>query len=201
MAAEQLLSESADLLQQGAHDSARWLASFSYNGLGSLALVPRAEVSAAAEQFELSRRLAQQSGNLGSEMQALVFMAGLALLDGRRDDARRLLLDSVPLVEQQPYYEGNGYCLEIAAAYGVADGQAAAAARALGLAKTLRELIGAKVWALLEEASVAIHARVREALGDEAYDVAFHEGAQADPRAAAAAVLGLLGATSTRGLG
>ncbi len=190
-AAERLLTESADLLQQGANDGARWLEAFSHNGLGSLTLL-RGELGEAGQHFASSRRLAEQSGNVGAQMQALVFMAMVALVEDRRGDARRLLLDAVPLVEQQPYYEGNGYCLEVAAAYGVSGGRAEAAAVALGMAKALRDLIGAAVWALLESASQAVHLSIREALGDEAYEAAFAEGLQADPRTAAAAVLALL---------
>jgi hypothetical protein len=189
--AERLLAESVELLRQGANDGARWLESFSHNGLGSLKLL-RGEPTEAGAEFELSRQLAERSGNIGSHMQALVFMAGLALGGGSRDEARRLLHDSVPLVNQQPYYEGNAYCLEVAAMYGVTGGRAADAARALGLAKALRTLIGAIVWPLLAAFSDGIHAMVREALGDEAFEAAFAEGLATDPRTAGSLVLTLL---------
>ena len=191
-AAERLLTESADLLQQGANDGARWLEAFAHNGLGSLTLL-RGELGGGGQEFESSRRLAEQSATSARRCRRWCSWPGRALVEGRRDDARRLLLDAVPLVEQQPYYEGNAYCLEVAAAYGAGRRHAAeAAAGRSGMARALRDLIGATVWALLESASEAVHPSVREALGDEAYEAAFAEGLRADPRTAAAAVLALL---------
>ena len=96
------------------------------------------------------------------------------------------------LVETQPFYEGNAYCLEVAAAYALGGGNAIGAARALGQARALRELIGARVWALLEELSGLVHAGVREELGDDAFDAALARGGDEDPRTAAATVRALL---------
>ena len=189
---ERLLGESVERLEKATDDSARWIEAFAHNGLGSLKLL-RGDGRGAALEFEISRRMAEESGNLGAQMQALVFMAGLALVDGRVDEARVLLRDGADLVEQQPYYEGNGYCLEVAASYALGSGRASGAARALGQASALRELIGARVWALMEQMSELVHAGVRDALGDEAFDAAFAEGRAADPRTAAASVRALVG--------
>lgn len=190
-ASERLLQESVDRLQSGHDDSARWIEAFAHNGLGSLRVV-RGDPEGAVVEFELSRRMAEGSGNVGALMQALVFIAGLALFAGRTDEARRLLLDASDLVEQQPFYEGNAYCLEVAASYALGFGNAAGAARALGQARSLRELIGARVWALLEEMSTLVHAGVREALGAGAFAAAYAEGRAADLRTAAVTVRELL---------
>jgi ATP/maltotriose-dependent transcriptional regulator MalT len=191
-ASERLLNESVDRLQKENDDSARWIEAFAHNGLGSLKLL-RGDAQTAAQEFEASRRMAEDSGNLGAQMQALVFTAGLALLDGRVDEARSLLRDAADLVEQQPYYEGNGYCLEVAASYALGAGEAMGAARALGQASALRELIGARVWALMEQMSELVHSGVRAALGDEGFEAAFVEGRAADPRTSAATVRALVG--------
>ena len=190
--AERLLRESEDLLQQAANGRGRWIGAFATSGLGSLRLL-RGDPVTAERWFEASRRLAESSGNVGAHMQALAFLAGVAIDDGRLDEARQLLLAVIPLIEQQPYYEGCAYCLEAAASYGVAvRGAELAAARALGLARALRDLIGARVWPLVESSSSAIHAAVREALGDAAFDAAFADGLGIDPGTSAAAVRGLL---------
>lgn len=188
---ERLLAESVARLQESGDEGARWIEAFAHNGLGSLNLL-RGRVGEAVVEFETSRRMAEESGNLGAQMQALVFIAGLALADGHPDEARSRLLEASYLVEQQPFYEGNGYCLEVSASYAMGLGHADAAARALGRARGLRELIGARVWALMEEMSAVVHARVADALGDEAFGAAFAEGREADPRTAAAAVRDLL---------
>lgn len=192
-AAERLLSESVERLRKGSDNSARWIEAFAHNGLGSLRLV-RGDAPDAVLEFETSRRMAEDSGNIGARMQALVFMGGLALVDGRVDEARKLLLDAAELVEQQPFYEGNAYCLEVAASYALVSGRADGAARALGQASALRELIGARVWALMEQMSELVHTGVREALGDEAFESAFAGGRAADPRTAAATVRAVVGA-------
>ena len=60
--------------------------------------------------------------------------------------------------------------------------------------RALRDLIGARVWALLEEMSGLVHTEVPEALGDTEFEAAFAEGREADPRTAATTVRALLGA-------
>ncbi len=191
--AERLLAESVVRLQAGPDVSTRWIEAFAHNGLGSLRLL-RGDAPSAVAEFEASRRMAADSGNLGAQMQAMVFTAGVSLFDGRTDEARTLLLEACDLVEQQPFYEGNAYCMEVAAAYALGAGDASGAARALGQARALREMIGARVWALLEQMSELVHTGVREVLGDVAFDVAFGQGRAADPRTAAGTVRDLLGA-------
>ena len=191
-AAHRLLGESAARLHDLDDDSTRWIEAFAHNGLGSLALV-RGNAQGAVLEFEASRRLAAESGNIGAQMQALVFMAGVHLFEGRADEARSMLLPASDLVEQQPFYEGNAYCLEVTAAYALGRQDPRGAARALGQARALRELIGARVWALLEGMSELVHASVRDALGDEAFERAFAEGLAADPRTAAVTIRSLLG--------
>jgi hypothetical protein len=88
--------------------------------------------------------------NHGAE-EALAFTAYARLTQGDVDEERRLQQDAVLLLEQQPYYEGNAYALEVAAAHALHAGAAVGAPRTLGLARGLRE---------------RIHTTVRDALGD-----------------------------------
>jgi predicted ATPase len=190
--AEQLLIESDELLQEAANGRGQWIGAFATNGLGSLNK-SRGDAEQAQRWFERSRLLAESSGNVGAHIQALAYMADLAVAGGRQNEAHHLLQRAVPLLEQQPYYEGNGYCLESAAAYAtVTRGPSPAAARALGMAKALRDLTGARVWPLLEESSREVHTLVRASLDDEAFDVAFAQGLATDPAESAAAVRELI---------
>ena len=183
--AQRLLTEGAELLERSTNDGALWFEAFARSALGSLHLT-RGELDEAIAEYETSRQHAVATGNVGAHMQALVYTAYALLIQGHPDEARRLLLAAVPLVEQQPYYEGNAYALEVAAAQGLHAGSAVEAARALGLAQALRDLIGALVWPLTRSMVDAIHDAVRESLGDEAYEAAFAEGLRSDPSTSAA---------------
>jgi hypothetical protein len=77
----------------------------------------RGDVAGAIRKLTRSRELGHESGNVGAEMQALVFEAGLHLASGRHDQARELLESACDLVELQPFYEGNAYCLEAVASH------------------------------------------------------------------------------------
>jgi hypothetical protein len=96
-------------------------------------------------------------------MQALVFEAGLHVVAGRHGQARELLEAACDVVELRPFYEGNAYFLEAGASYVATIGHVSEAARLLGLAKALRDLVGAHIWALLDPMSARIHDTVRSA--------------------------------------
>jgi hypothetical protein len=171
-----------------------WVAAYTHNGFGEL-LAARGDVAGAIRELTRSRELGHESGNVGAEMQALVFEAGLQLTSSRHDQARELLESACDLVELQPFYEGNAYCLEVVAAYVAGGGYASEAARLLGLARALRDLVGARIWALLDPMSGRIHETVRSALDGPTFDAAYAEGKALDPHTGAMrcrAALGLL---------
>jgi ATP/maltotriose-dependent transcriptional regulator MalT len=161
---------------------------FAHNGLGSLELA-RGDVAAASQQFHESEHLAKTSGNLSAEVQSLTLTASIALHQGSIDKAGDLLRATVPLIEQQPFYEGNAYCLETAARYALAHERPSIAAEALGLATALRDLTGASTWAMLQRQSEAVLESVRDAMGEQAFTAAFNKGRSADPRASARMVM------------
>ena len=146
----------------------------------------RAVIVRAIRELTRSREIGHESGNVGAEMQVLVFEAGLHLASERHDQARELLQSACGLVELQPFYEGNAYCLEAVAAYVAGFGYASEAALLLGLASALRDLVGARIWALLDPMSARIHDTVRSALDGTSFDAAFAEGRTLDPHTGAA---------------
>jgi predicted ATPase len=193
---ERELRRSLELLESRPGGGEGWVAAYVHNGFGEL-LAVRSDVAGAIRELSRSRELGQESGNVGAEMQALVFEAGLHLASGRHDQARELLEAACDLVELQPFYEGNAYCLEAVAACVAGGGYASEAARLLGLAKALRDLVGARIWALLDPMTARIHDTVRSALDGPSFDAALAEGKALDPHTSAMrcrAALGLLDA-------
>jgi tetratricopeptide (TPR) repeat protein len=181
---ERELRRSVELLENATGSPAGWLAAYAHNGLGSL-LTLRGDVDAAIGEFAMSRELGHHSGNINAEMQALVFEACLRLEAGRADLARDLLGPACDLVELRPFYEGNAYCLEAVAGYAAAGGNVTDGARLLGLARALRDVLGARIWAALEPTSRRIHDVVRSASDLSSFDAAYAEGRTLDPRTTA----------------
>jgi predicted ATPase len=194
---ERELRRSLELLESRPGGGGGWAAAFVHNGFGEL-LAVRGDIAGAIRELTRSRELGHESGNVGAEMQALVFEAGLDLTSERQDQARELLESACDLVELQPFYEGNAYCLEAVAAYVAGCGYASEAARLLGLARALRDLVGAHIWALLDPTSARIHDTVRSALDGPSFDAAFAEGRTLDPHTGAAQCRAALGLTIAR---
>jgi hypothetical protein len=182
---ERKLRRSLELLESRPGGGEGWVAAYTHNGLGEL-LAARGDVAGAIRELTRSRELGHESGNVGAEMQALVFEADLHLVSGRDGQARELLESACDLVELQPFYEGNAYFLEAVAACVAGVGHASEAARLLGLAKALRDLVGARIWALLDPMSARIHDTVRSASDGLSFDAAFAEGRTLDPGTSAA---------------
>jgi predicted ATPase len=189
---ERELRRSLELLESRPGYGEGWLAAYVHNGLGQL-LALRGDLNGAIGELTRSLELGRHSGNVGAEMQALVFEAYLQLTSGRRDRARELLAPACDLVEQQPFYEGNAYCLEAVAAYTADGGHPDEAARLLGLARALRELVGARIWGLLDSMSAHIHDMVRSVSNRPSFDAAVAEGRALDPQTGAARCRAALG--------
>jgi predicted ATPase len=183
-ACERELRRSLELADSWPGGALSWVAAYTHNGFGQF-LAVSSDIDGAIAELTKSRELGHQAGNVGAEMQALVFEANLHLASGRRDRTRELLESACDLVELQPFYEGNAYCLEAVAAYVAGGGYATEAARLLGLARALRDLLRARVWDLLP-ISGRIHDTVRSASDGPSFDAAFAEGRTLDPRTSAA---------------
>jgi hypothetical protein len=114
-----------------------------------------------------------------------VFEAYLELTSARRDRAGELLAPACDLVELQPFYEGNAYCIEVVAAYIAGGGYPSEAARLLGLARALRDLVGARIWGLLDSMSAHIHELVGSVSDGPSFEAAVAEGRTLDPQTGA----------------
>jgi predicted ATPase len=192
---EHELRRSLELFRSLRGSNAGWYEGFAHTGLGSL-LALRGDVESAIGEFAEARRAGSDYGNIGAEMQGLVFEADMHMAAGHPDRARPLLASACDLVEVQPFFEGNAYCLEIVAAYATESGNSSDAAQLLGLASALRDLLGARIWALLAPTCARIYDRARSAAGSRAFDAAFAEGKTLDPATSAARCRALLGPPS-----
>ena len=88
---------------------------------------------------------------------------------GRGDRRSGTLLAAADIVERYPFCEANAYCVEVAGAVALQAGDAAAAARALGMGEALRDVVGAGVWPLLAMVRAGIEQGVRNALDEDIF--------------------------------
>jgi hypothetical protein len=193
---ERELSRSLDLFESQRFNGASWYEGFARSGLGWV-LRHRDDVDGAIREFALAREVGRASGNVGSEVQGLVFEADMHLVAGRRERARELLVSTCDLIEAQPFFEGNAYCLETVAAYAAEGGNPSDAARLLGMAAALRDMLGAHIWALLRDRCAQIEAQVRAGCAVDDFDAFYTAGRNLDPRSAAALCRVLLGPAGT----
>jgi predicted ATPase len=145
-----------------------WIEAFAHNGLGSLYAL-RGDVAGWRREMQRSGDLGRQYGNVGAQLQSLVFQAAGLVPAGQTDEAKGLLREAADLVQRYPFYEANAYCVEVAGLVALQEGDAPAAARALGMADALREVVGARVWPLLAMLRAGIEQSVRSALDEDAY--------------------------------
>ena len=193
---ESTLQGAVALLRDSASPGAKWLEGFARNGIGS-SMMARGADDDAIREFSESRVLSREQGNVAAEMLALVYLAGMRLTCGLPDESVSLLVEATELMEAEPYYEGNAYCLEVAAAFAVTKDNLIGATEALGLAQTLREVSGARVWALIARMSQDVREAAGAELAPEVFAAAYASGRAMDPRAAGEIVRALVAGPTT----
>ena len=177
---ERELNKSVELLGSREGTGASWLEAFAHSAVGAV-LALRGDEAGAVDELRTARLMAHDRGNNNAEMQSLVFEANLHLAAGRLEEARELLDPACDLVARRPFFEGNGYCIEAVAAYATAVGNAVDGARLLGLVSAMRDMLGARIWAVLESTSQRVHDAVRAEIDAATFDAAFAEGRALDP--------------------
>jgi ATP/maltotriose-dependent transcriptional regulator MalT len=86
---ERELRRALELVESWPGGGLDWAAAYTHNGIGQL-LAVRGDIDGAIGEFTRSQELGHQAGNVGAQMQSLVFEANLHLMSGRRDRAREL---------------------------------------------------------------------------------------------------------------
>jgi predicted ATPase len=188
------LHGSVELLGSRDGGRASWLEAFAHTAVGAV-MALQGDETGALEELRTARTLAHERGNISAEMQSLVFEADVHLAVGRLAEARELLEPACDLVARRPFFEGNGYCIEAVAACADAAGEPVEAARLLGLASALRDMLGARIWPVLEPTSRRTHDAVRAGLDAATFDAAFAEGQLLDPGTSGSLCRQVLGTT------
>ncbi|MEV3858816.1 NB-ARC domain-containing protein [Streptomyces sp. NPDC050095] len=162
-------------------------AMLSVPGLGSLSVGSHARIAMGMAEEALHgldemRRVCDESGESWMRAWGDSIRAQAELALGRVQDAERSAQASLRVKHRMHDSFGSGMCLEAIAQCAIAEGEAERAARLLGLAHQLwdtlgRPQVGIPTWVAAHEDCVG---RTREALGESAYDRAFHTGYQTD---------------------
>lgn len=174
--------EEALVLGVRAGDSGVWLRSLTHVWLGTVLLL-ESDHEGAAEEIERGLALARSRGDRLSTYVALYNLSVLAIAAGDHPRARERLDEGIRLSQETQDRANLAYFLEALAVVDSADGHPRQVARLLGAVHSLRQAVGANVYAyyrpddaLRESAEVA----ARSALGSEAFETAFAEGGTLD---------------------
>ena len=135
-----------------------------------------------------ARDLAERPGGAWLGAGARVQMGILAVLRGRRDEARALLDEALDLslaCRSTPFVT---LCLAGYAQLAFAEGDPEQAARLEGAAEDLRRRVGLSAWPALRRLEADLVARVRQRLGGSQFDQAFSAGSRLTQRQAVAIV-------------
>jgi predicted ATPase/DNA-binding XRE family transcriptional regulator len=175
--AEQRFREALDVgLEAG--ESGIWLRSLVHVWLGTVLLL-RAENAAAVEQTEHGLELARRRGDRLSNYMALYTLAQAAIDAGELSRARRYIEEGLNLSEQTRDMANVAYFLDALAVVESADERAHRVGTLLGAARSLRETVGANVYAYYqpdESRRSKAEDDARVLLGDHAYDEAVRAG-------------------------
>jgi predicted ATPase/transcriptional regulator with XRE-family HTH domain len=161
-----------------AGDAGIWMRSLVHVWLGTLLLL-QSDPTGAVLEIKRGLELARGRGDRLSTYVALYNLSQAAIAVGDYMRAREHLEEGIELSGQTQDRANLAYFLETLAAVEAADGEARRVAGLLGAATSLREKVGADVYAYYlpdESLRTAAEDGARRALGDDAYDEAMQAG-------------------------
>ena len=167
-----------------------WMSSLVHVWLGTV-LMLEGDHRAAVVEIERGLALAQERGDRLTTYVALYNLSQAAIATGDHAGARRLLVEGIALSEQTRDLANLAYFLETLAVVESHDGRHRRVAMLLGAARSLRDTVGANVYAYYvpdETLRAAAEEAARAALG-EAYDEAMSAGRGMDASGAIAFAL------------
>jgi predicted ATPase len=133
------------------------------------------ELDAARQLLEDLARRARAADDERNEAAALGQLGQVAIMQGRYDDARGLLIESLSISRDLGDVTMGARDLRRLARVFAETGRAATAARVLAASEVMREEAGQREgW--IADVNEAIIARIREALDDDAFEQAWAEG-------------------------
>jgi predicted ATPase/class 3 adenylate cyclase len=180
-----LRKASASLDGFGGQDAPFWTASAGIT-LGSLETAVGRYDDALHHLTEV-RDLGERSGNAWFAAMSRVFLATLALVRGRPQEARGLLDAALGPSLAAHSTRGVTLCLAAFARWALVAGDPERAALVAGAAEGLRRRAGLRAWPLLRPGEAEVVAQVRQTLGADRFDQAFAAGTRLTQQEAVAA--------------
>jgi len=141
-----------------------------------------------AEHLALMGELADRFGYTWLTASARVQLGGLAIVQGRLDQARELLDEALDLSLASRIIRNVTLCLAAFAQLTFAEGDPERAALLAGAAQGLRSRAGFSTWPMLRRSEAELAAQIRQALGDDRFGQAFAAGTALSQQEAVAAV-------------
>jgi predicted ATPase/class 3 adenylate cyclase len=142
----------------------------------------------ALHHLRLMQELADRFDYAWLTASSRVLLGTLAVVQGRLDDARKLLDDALDLSLAIRSIRNVTLCLDAFARLSVAEGDPERAARLAGAAEGLRDRAGFSTWPALRRGEAQLAAEIRQTLGDERFGHAFAAGARLTQHEAVAAI-------------
>jgi tetratricopeptide (TPR) repeat protein len=133
------------------------------------------------------RDLTKQFGDAWPAAYSWVYLATLALVRGRSEEAKALLDEALGLSLAGQSTRSVTLCLTAFAQWALAAGDPEWAALLAGAAEGLRRRAGVRAWAIQRQGEAELVAQARQALGAGRFDQVFAAGARLTQRAAVAA--------------
>ena len=134
------------------------------------------------------RDLGERFDNPGLGAWSRVQLGTLAVAQGRRDDARTLLIQGLELSLAAHSTRSVTLCIVAFAQLALLEGEPERAGLLAGAANGLRRRAALAAWPLLQQGEALLVAQVREALGPDRFDDVFAAGGQLDQQEAVAAI-------------
>jgi hypothetical protein len=189
-----LREASASLDELRGQDAPFWIASAGIS-LGSLETAVGRHDDALGHLTEV-RDLAERSGNAWLAAMSRVFLATLALVRRRPEEARALLDEALGPSLAAHSTRSVTLCMAAFARWALVAGDPEWAALLAGAAEGLRRRAGLRVWPILRPEEAKVVAEVRQALGAGRFDQVFATGTRLTQQEAVAAARDRHSATS-----
>ena len=190
-----LREASASLGELRGQDAPFWTASAGIT-LGSLETTVGRYDDALGHLTEV-RDLAERFDNAWLAAMSRVFLATLALVRGRPEEARALLDEALGPSLAAHSTRSVTLCLAAFARWALVAGDPERAALVAGAAEGLRRRAGLRAWPILRQGEAELVAQVRQALGADRFDQVFAAGARLTQRDAVAAARDQRGASTS----
>jgi hypothetical protein len=142
----------------------------------------------ARQHLAVMRDLADRFGYIWLTASAQLQLGGLAISQGRLDQARELLEQALDLSLAIRIIRNVTLCVSGFAQLAFAEGHPERAALLAGAAEGLRGRAGFSTWPLLRRSEAELTAQIRQALGDDRFGQAFATGSRLSQQEAVAAI-------------